>query len=82
MAKSVCWVELRYGWGLKGIPIGQTVNSELLKQVKEILLSEAERRAEVSQKVDPILGFIEEQELGKLRRILGRVIPGNGESDD
>jgi len=58
------------------------VNSELLKQVKEILLSEAERRAEVSQKVDPILGFIEEQELGKLRRILGRVIPGNGESDD
>jgi hypothetical protein len=82
LSKSVCWVELRYGWGLKGIPIGQTVNSELLKQVKEILLSEAERRAEVSQKVDPILGFIEEQELGKLRRILGRVIPGNGESDD
>ena len=82
MAKPVCWVELRYGWGLKGIPIGQTASSELLKQVKEILLSEAERRAEVSQKVDPILGFIEEQELEKLRRILGRVIPGNGEGND
>ena len=81
MAKSVCWVELRYGWGLKGIPIGQTASSELLKQVKEILLSEAERRAEVSQKVDPILGFIEEQELEKLRRILGAVIPDNSENN-
>ena len=81
MAKPVCWVELRYGWGLKGIPIGQTASPELLKQVKEILLSEAERRAEVSQKVDPILGFIEEQELEKLRRILGVVIPDNGENN-
>jgi hypothetical protein len=54
----------------------------LLKLAKGILLAEAERRAEVSQKVDPILGFIEEQELEKLRRILGRVIPDNGESDD
>ena len=81
MAKPVCWVELRYGWGLKGIPISQTASSELLKQVKEVLLSEAERRAEVSQKVDPILGFIEEQELEKLRRILGVVIPDNGENN-
>ena len=82
MAKPVCWVELRYGWGLKGIPIAQTASSELLKQVKEILLAEAERRAEVSQKVDPILGFIEEQELKKLRRILEVVIPSNGEGND
>ena len=82
MAKTVCWLELRYGWGLKGIPIAQTASSELLKQVKEILLSEAERRAEVSQKVDPILGFIEEQELEKLRRILEVVIPGNSEGND
>ena len=82
MAKSVCWVELRYGWGLKGIPIGQTASSELLKQVKEVLLAEAERRAEVSRKVDPILGFIEKQELEKLRRILTVVIPNNSESND
>ena len=82
MAKPVCWVELRYGWGLKGIPIGQTASSELLKQVKGILLSEAERRAEVSQKVDPILGFIQEQELEKLRRILEVVVPGNSEGND
>ncbi len=81
-AKPVCWVELRYGWGLKGIPIAQTASSELLKQVKEILLSEAERRAEVSQKVDPILGFIEEKELVKLRQILGVVIPDDAESND
>ena len=81
MRKPVCWVELRYGWGLKGIPIAQTASSELLKQIKEILLSEAVRRAEVSQKVDPILGFIEEQELEKLRRILGVVIPDNGENN-
>jgi hypothetical protein len=82
LAKPVCWVELRYGWGLKGIPIAQTASLELLKQVKEILLSEAEQRAGVSQKVDPILGFIEEQELEKLRRILEVVIPGNGEGND
>ena len=82
MAKPVCWVELRYGWGLKGIPIGQTASLELLKQVKGILLSEAERRAEVSQKVDPILGFIQEQELEKLRRILEVVVPGNSEGND
>ena len=81
-AKPVCWVELRYGWGLKGIPIAQTASSELLKQVKEILLSEAERRAEVSQKVDPILGFIEEKELVKLRQILGVVIPDDAENND
>lgn len=81
MRKPVCWVELRYGWGLKGIPIAQTASSELLSQIKEILLSEAVRRAEVSQKVDPILGFIEEQELEKLRRILGVVIPDNGENN-
>ena len=82
MAKSVCWIELRYRWGLKGIPIGQTASSKLLKQVKEILLAEAERRAEVSHKVDPVLGFIEEQELEKLRRILKVVIPNNGENND
>lgn len=77
MAKQVCWIELRYGWGLKGIPIGQTVSSELLKQVKETLLTEAERRAEFSRKVDSLLGFIEEQELDKLRRILEVIIPDN-----
>jgi len=81
LAKSVCWVELRYGWGLKGIPIAQTGSPELLKQVKEILLAEAQRRAQVSRKVDPILGFIEEQELEKLRRILGVVIPDNSGND-
>ena len=75
MAKSACWVELRYGWGLKGIPIAQTASSQLLKQVKEILLAEAERRADMSRKVDPILGFIEEQELKKLREILNLLIP-------
>jgi len=81
LAKSVCWVELRYGWGLKGIPIAQTGSPELLKQVKGILLVEAERRAQISRKVDPVLGFIEEQELKKLRRILGVVIPNNGENN-
>jgi len=82
LAKPICWVELRYGWGLKGITIGQTASLELLKQAKEILLSEAERRAEVSQKVDSILGFIEEKELEKLRQILEVVIPSNGEGHD
>jgi len=81
LTKAACWVELRYGWGLKGIPIAQTASSELLKQLKEILLAEAERRAQISCKVDPVLGLIEEQELEKLRRILRVVIPDNGENN-
>ena len=81
MAKSACWVELRYGWGLKGIPIAQTASSQLLKQVKETLLAEAERRAHTSRKIDPILGFIEEQELKKLREILNLLIPLAGPDD-
>jgi hypothetical protein len=82
LAKPVCWVELRYGWGLKGIPIAQTASSELLKQLREILLAEAERRAQISRKADPVLGLIEEQELQKLRRILRVVIPDNGENNE
>jgi hypothetical protein len=73
--KAAFWIELRYGWGLKGIPIAQTASSELLIRLKEILLAEAERRAQISRKVDPVLGFIEEQELEKLRRVLKVVIP-------
>ena len=82
MAKSACWVELRYGWGLKGIPVAQTACSEILRRMKEILLAEAEQRAEVSLNVDPVLGFIEEQELEKLRRILEVIIPSDGETND
>jgi len=50
--------------------------------MKEILLAEAEQRAEVSLNVDPVLGFIEEQELEKLRRILEVIIPSDGETND
>jgi hypothetical protein len=80
--KAAFWIELRYGWGLKGIPIAQTASSELLIRLKEVLLTEAERRARISQKVDPVLGFIEEQELEKLRRVLRVVIPNNSESKE
>jgi hypothetical protein len=80
--KAAFWIELRYGWGLKGIPIAQTASSELLIRLKEVLLTEAERRARISQKVDPVLGFIEEQELEKLRRVLKVVIPNNSESKE
>jgi len=45
-------------------------------------MAEAERRAEVSHKVDPVLGLIEEQELKKLRRILRVVIPDDGENNE
>lgn len=70
MAKPACWVEVRYGWGLKGISIAQTGNPELLRQAKEVILAEAKRKAQISKQVDPILGLIEEQELVKLERIL------------
>jgi hypothetical protein len=75
MAKPACWIELRYGWGLKGIPVAQTANPRLLHQAKETLLAEARRRAEISQHVDTKLGFIEEQEWNKLRQILDVLIP-------
>ena len=79
MAKPACWVELRYGWGLKGIPIAQSGNPKLLRQCKQVLLAEAERKAEISKHVDSVLGSIEEQELIKLRFILDLLIQdGNG----
>lgn len=79
MAKPACWVELRYGWGLKGIPIAQSGNPKLLRQCKQVLLAEAERKAEISKHVDSVLGSIEEQELIKLRVILDLLIQdGNG----
>lgn len=75
MAKAGCWVEVRYGWGLKGIPIAQSGNRELLQQCKRTVLAEAERKAEISMQVDSILGSIEEQELKKLRSVLELLIP-------
>jgi len=75
MAKPTCWVELRYGWGLKGIAVAQSGNPRLLEQTRDVILAEAERKAQISRQVDSVLGFIEEQELAKLRRILEVLIP-------
>lgn len=80
MAKPTCWIELRYGWGLKGIAIAQSGNPELLQQAREVILAEAERKAEISRQIDSVLGLIEEQELTKLRRILETLIPEDKES--
>lgn len=75
MVKPACWVELRYGWGLKGIPIAQSGNPKLLRHCKQTLLTEAERKTEISKQVDCVLGSIEEQELIKLRSVLELLIP-------
>lgn len=75
MAKPTCWIELRYGWGLKGTLIAQTGNPDLLREVKRVILAEAERKAELSKRVDYVLGSIEREELVKLQRILNMVIP-------
>jgi len=82
MTKPTCWVELKYGWGLKGIAIAQSGNPHLLRQCKQILLAEAERRAEVSSHVDSILGYIEKQELIQLQSVLNLLLKDNAESGD
>lgn len=75
MAKPTCWVELRYGWGLKGIAIAQSGNPKLLRQTKEVMLAEAERKAQITKRVDSILALIEQEEFNRLRRILEVLIP-------
>lgn len=81
MSKPSCWVELRYGWGLKGIPIALSGNPNLLRRCKQVLLLEAKRKAEISRHVDLVLGSIEEQELIKLRSVLDLLIPEEIDDD-
>ena len=81
MAKAACWIELRYGWGLKGTPIAQTGNPKLLQEAKRVILAEAERKATISKQVDTVLGSIEELELVKLQRILDMIIPDTPEAE-
>ena len=80
MAKATCWIELRYGWGLKGVAIAQTGNPAILRQVKQVILAEAKRKTEISRQVDTTLGFIQEQEYTKLQQILDTVMPEDGSS--
>lgn len=82
MARPRCWIELRYGWGSKGIPVAQTSDPRLLRDLRDILLAEAERRTEVSRATDYTFGFIQEQELRKLRSILDMLIPANGDKSE
>ena len=74
MAKPACWIELRYGWGLKGIPIARSGNPKLLRRCKQTLLAEAAQKAEMSGRVDSILGSIEKQELIKLQSVLDLLV--------
>ncbi len=74
MAKPACWIELRYGWGLKGIPIARSGNPKLLRRCKQILLAEAAQKAKMSGRVDSILGSIEKQELIKLQSVLDLLV--------
>ena len=76
MAEPACWVELRYGLGLKGIPIARSGNPELLRHCKQVLLAEAERKSEMSGRIDSVLGSIEKQELIKLRSVLDLLVKG------
>jgi len=82
MAKPACWVELRYGWGLKGIPIARSGNPKLLRHCKQILLAEAEQKTEMSGRVDSVLGSIEKQELIKLRSVLDLLVKNGTEGED
>lgn len=81
MVRPRCWVELRYGWGSKGIPVAQTSDPRLLRELRDTLLAEAERRTKVARATDYIFGFIQEQELRKLRSILDMLMPANSDNE-
>lgn len=75
MMKPTCWIELRYGWGLHGLVIARSGNTELLHQVKAVTLAEAEKKVAMTKHMDSIMALIEQGELDKLRRILKILLP-------
>ncbi len=66
---------LVYEWAGVDVPIGETRDPDLLVQVGERILEDAEARVELVKDLDPVLAIKAQSELIKKRRSLNLVLP-------
>ncbi len=66
---------LAYEWAGADVPIGETRDPDLLVQVGERILEDAEARLELVKGLDPVLAIEAQSELMRKRRSLTLVLP-------
>lgn len=66
---------LVYEWAGADVPIGETRDPDLLVQVGERILEDAEARVELVKDLDPVLAIKAQSELVRKRRSLTLVLP-------
>lgn len=66
---------LVYEWGGADVPIGETRDPDLLVQVGERILEDAEARVDLVKDLDPVLAIKAQSELIRKRRSLTLVLP-------
>jgi len=66
---------LVYEWAGADMPIGETRDPDLLVQVGERILKDAEARLELAKGLDPVLKIEAQSELMRKRRSLTLVLP-------
>lgn len=66
---------LVYEWAGADVPIGETRDPDLLVQVGERILEDAEARLELVKDLDPVLAIEAQSELMRKRRSLTVVLP-------
>jgi len=74
---SNCWLELRYDYGPRDVPLDMVDNPWILRMVKAYLLTRQEQIARKARQMDELLGISEEEELSRLRKVLDMAIPGD-----
>jgi hypothetical protein len=70
-------IVLAYEWAGADVPIGETRDPDLLVQVGERILQDAEARLELVKGLDPLLAIEAHCELVRKRRSLTLVLPCN-----
>ena len=71
------WIELKYGMRGQGITICRLDHPYLLSVFKRCALRRAEQFVSQSEGLDQIVHYHDELELGKLEKLLERLIPDN-----
>ena len=64
------WVELRYGFGERGIPLGRTTDRGVIRAAKEALAQEAVATYLRSRDADPVVAALQKLELRRIEEIL------------
>jgi len=73
---SKCWLEVRYDYGSRDVPLAIVDNPRILHMVKAYLLVRQEQVARKARQMDELLSVSEEAELTRLRKVLDMAIPG------